>query len=168
MMLSSVEHDVLRIVHRDRPVSSDLSVRQRVLARTLRRLGLVEAMPIDPPRRGRPMRLLPTDAGAEALRQRCIERLSRVAQSVVVALSRGWSATATATAAEVGEDVEAVRKALVRLEGRLTVRDTDGAYHNGHLWRLTEQGRRAAQGVLARRMAEARADREALAVLCAE
>ena len=156
-MLTEAEYDVLRTVHLTRPVSSDLPTRQRAVARTLRRLGLVEAAPVDPPRRGRPMRLLPTDAGAEALRQGRIERLSRVEQAAVVALL-GGEATATALAAEVGEEVEAVRKALVRLEGRLTARDTDGAYHEGHLWRLTEQGERAARGVLARMMAEARAD----------
>jgi len=156
-MLTEAEYNVLRTVHLTRPVSSDLPTRNRTVARTLRRLGLVEAAPVDPPRRGRPMRLLPTDAGAEALRQGRIERLSRVEQAAVVALL-GGEATATALAAEVGEEVEAVRKALVRLEGRLTARDTDGAYHEGHLWRLTEQGERAARGVLARMMAEARAD----------
>jgi len=159
-MLTEAEYNVLRTVHLTRPVSSDLPTRQRAVARTLRRLGLVEAAPVDPPRRGRPMRLLPTDAGAEALRQGRVEHMSRVEQAVVVALSGGWSARAAVTAREVGEDVEATRKALVRLEGRLTVRDTDGAYHDGHLWRLSEQGERAARGVLARMMAEARADGE--------
>jgi len=159
MMLTEAEYNVLRTVHLTRPVSSDLPTRNRTVARTLRRLGLVEATPVDPPRRGRPMRLLPTDAGAEALRQGRVEHMSRVEQAVVVALS-GEEATAPALAAEVGEDVEATRKALVRLEGRLTARDTDGAYHDGHLWRLTTQGERAASGVLARLLAEALADGE--------
>lgn len=159
MMLTEAEYDVLRTIHLTRPVSSDLPTRSRTVARTLRRLGLVEATPVDPPRRGRPMRLLPTDAGAEVLRQGRVEHMSRVEQAAVVALS-GEEATAPALASEVGEEVEAVRKALVRLEGRLTARDTDGAYHDGHLWRLTSQGERAANGALARMMAEARADGE--------
>ena len=161
MMLTEAEYQVLRRIHLRPTISSDLPTRQRHVARTLRRLGLVQSAPVDPPRRGRPLRLSPTDAGAEVLRQGRVEHLSRVEQSVVVALSRGWSATATAIAAEVGEDAEAVRKALVRLEGRLTARDTEGAYHSGHMWRLTPQGERAAQGVLARMMADVRADGEA-------
>lgn len=158
-MLTEAEYDVLRRIHLTRPVSSDLPTRHRTVARTLRRLGLVEATPVEPPRRGRPMLLTSTDEGREVLREGRIERLSRVEQAAVVALS-GEEATAPALAAEVGEDVEATRKALVRLEGRLTVRDTDGAYHDGHLWRLTSQGERAASGVLARLVAEALADGE--------